>query len=150
MRSTPATRSGARCPEARSAQTTDMPSATMRSPARQACASSGIAPHHAQVRGVGRDDRMGGARCAAQFDAPGHRAVHGQGVERQAHQFGAVFAHRPMQPWESGARGARARGGTARASTLAVARPFSDAQACVLVGAEEAPELEVVIARQAA
>ena len=88
MRSTPVTRSGIGWPEARSDP--DHRHAVgkdeVAGPAGQR--QLRVAAHHAQVGGVGRDDRVGGARSTAKLEAPGHRGLHGHGVEREAQQLG--------------------------------------------------------------
>ena len=73
-----------------------------------------IMAHHAQVGGVGRDDRVGGARGAAKLEAPGHRGLHGHGVEGEAQQLGPFGAlhRRLIRTREPG--GWHARGGPAR------------------------------------
>ena len=45
-----------------------------------------ISAHHAQVRGVDRDDRVGGTWGAAQLKAPVHRSVHGHRIDRKAEE----------------------------------------------------------------
>ena len=51
-----------------------------------------VMAHHAQVGGVGRDDRVGGARGTAQLEAPGHRGLHGHCVKGEAQEFGPFGA----------------------------------------------------------
>ena len=46
-----------------------------------------IAAHHAQVGRVDGHDHVGGARRAAQLEAPGDRGIHGDGVEGEAQQL---------------------------------------------------------------
>src|SRR5262249_30499440 len=104
-----------------------------------------VAPHHAQMRGVCRDDRVG-VGLLAQFEATRHGRLDGYGVELQAEQLSVLFAPcrslvvpgvalmAEMRPLIFDANG----GG-------AFARP----EAGVLIGTQEAPEFRIVVARQA-
>ncbi len=94
-----------------------------------------------KMRSIDRHDDVGGARSPAQLEAAGHCGSMRHGVEREAEQFGPLLAF--IDRLRAG--GSVRRVPEVRPLSVNAARSSSlaHAQAGVLVGAQEAPELEV-------